>query len=81
MAGKKSYFPGRESGKYPGGGGKKLKSKTLDNCPGHCSIFTLKYEQKKEESSLATGPRFVDPSTDTHDVVIGYIPFLKPNPN
>ena len=33
------------------------------------------------KSSLATGPRFVVPSTDTHDVLIGYIPFLKPNPN
>jgi hypothetical protein len=32
-------------------------------------------------SSLATGPRFVVPLTDTHDVLIGYIPFLKPNPN
>ena len=41
MAGKKKLFPG-ESGKYPGGGGKKLKSKTLDNCTGHCSTVSVK---------------------------------------
>ena len=32
------------------------------------------------QSSLATGPRFVVPSTDTHDVTIGYIPLLNPKP-
>jgi hypothetical protein len=34
---KKELFP-TESGKYPGGGGKKLNSKIRDNCTGHCSI-------------------------------------------
>ena len=32
-----------EGRRNPGGGGKKLKSKTLDNCTGHCSI--CKYQK------------------------------------
>ena len=36
--GKKKLFP-TESGKYPGGGGKKLNSKIRDNCTGHCSTY------------------------------------------
>ena len=34
--GEKKIFPA-ESGKYPGGGGKKPTSDPRDNCTGHCS--------------------------------------------
>ncbi len=43
----------------------------------HHSVKKTTCERFSQTSSLATGPRFVVPSTDTHDVLIGYIPFLK----
>ena len=48
-----------------------------------CRVLWLRQQELvgNTQSSLATGPRFVVPSTDTHDVMIGYIPSLNPNPN
>ena len=47
----KKIFPAK-SGKYPGGGGKKLNSKIWDNCTGHCSTFGSNFFCSPQNSLL-----------------------------
>ena len=48
----KKLFP-TESGKYPGGGGKKLNLKIWDNCTGHCSTANDKKKAHNREKMRA----------------------------